>query len=159
RGGTLSPEQDQIQSRVAIVTGAAGGLGGAVARRLAAAGDTVIGVDREAVEIDGVEPLRADLGDWEGCERVGAETVARHGPVDVLVNCAAILRRTELDDVDAATFETVFNVNCRSALVLSRAALRDMERRRWGRIVNVTSIGVHTGGYSLTSTLYEATKA
>jgi acetoacetyl-CoA reductase len=96
---------------------------------------------------------------WGACERVVADAVAAHGRVDILVNSAAILRRTELDDVDETTFARIFDVNCRSAFLLMRGALRDMEQRGWGRIVNVTSVGVHTGGYSLTSAVYEATKA
>jgi NAD(P)-dependent dehydrogenase (short-subunit alcohol dehydrogenase family) len=151
--------------RVAIVTGAAGGLGGAVARELAGRGRTVVGVDLEAERIatggeDGgrIEPLAADLGRWEDCERVVAETVARHGRIDILVNAAAVLWRTELDEIDADRFARIFDINCRGAFLLMRGALRDMETRGWGRIVNVTSVGVHTGGYSLTSAVYEATK-
>lgn len=161
-------DEDGATHRVAIVTGAAGGLGSAIARTLAERGALVAGVDLDADRVAAavapsagaarVEPVAADLGDWDACERVVADTVARHGRVDVLVNCAAILHRTELDDVDAETFAHVFDVNCRSAFVLMRAALRDMEKRSWGRIVNVTSVGVHIGGYSLTSALYEATK-
>jgi NAD(P)-dependent dehydrogenase (short-subunit alcohol dehydrogenase family) len=147
------------EPRVAVVTGAAGGLGGAVARTLASSCTTVVGVDLDADAVaEGIEPLQADLGTWTECERVVADVVARHGRIDVLVNSAAILRRTELDDVDEATFQRIFDVNCRGAFVLMRGALRDMESRGWGRIVNVTSIGVHTGGYSLTSAVYEATK-
>ncbi|MDQ2698800.1 MAG: SDR family oxidoreductase, partial [Actinomycetota bacterium] len=104
-------------------------------------------------------PSAADLADWQACEKVVADAVSTHGRVDILVNSAAILRRTEPEDVDEAVFQQIFDINCRSAFVLMRGALRDMETRGWGRIVNVTSIGVHTGGYSLTSAIYEATKA
>jgi NAD(P)-dependent dehydrogenase (short-subunit alcohol dehydrogenase family) len=106
-----------------------------------------------------VDCLEADLSRWTACEQVVSETVARHGRVDVLVNCAAILRRTELDEVNPETFAAIFDANCRAVFVLMRQAMRDMERRGWGRIVNVTSVGVHVGGYSLTSALYEASKA
>jgi NAD(P)-dependent dehydrogenase (short-subunit alcohol dehydrogenase family) len=161
-----SNEGAEPEPRVAIVTGAAGGLGSAVMRRLADRGDEVVAVD---LEVDGIEPpggtagtvtaIAADLGEWDECERVVADTVARSGRVDILVNCAAILRRTELDQVDAETFGRIFNVNCRAPFVLMRASLREMEKREWGRIVNVTSVGVHVGGYSPTSAVYEATKA
>lgn len=152
-------------SYVTIVTGAAGGLGSAVTEMLAARGDTVVAVDLQNALVGmvvpseaNVEPFAASLDRWDDCERVVADTIARHGRVDVLVNCAAILERTELDAVDASTFAHVFDTNCRSVFVLCRATLRDMESRRWGRIVNVTSVGIHTGGYSLSSALYEATK-
>lgn len=161
------PGDDGVDPRVAIVTGAAGGLGSAVVRAIAADCRVVIAVDLDAGRIanavgpsvQNVVPVAADLADWAACERVVADVVAQHGRVDILVNSAAILRRTELDDVDRDVFAHIFDVNCRSTFVLMRAAVRDMETRGWGRIVNVTSIGVHTGGYSLTSVVYEATKA
>ena len=152
-------------ARVAVVTGAAGGLGSVVARTLSARGDLVVAVDvnepllRNAVDgLAHVDTVRADLGEWDECDRLVPDLVARYGRVDILVNCAAVLQRTELDAVTPEVFARVFNVNCRAVFVLTRAAVGDMERRRWGRIVNVTSIGVHTGGYSITSALYEATK-
>ena len=92
------------------------------------------------------------------CERVVAETIARLGRVDILVNAAAILARTPLEDADADSFARVFDTNCRSVFFLCREVIADMEPRGWGRIVNVTSVGVHVGGYSITSALYEATK-
>lgn len=153
-------------ARVSIVTGAAGGLGSAVTALLTSRGDTVVAVDinpeRVATDIErnaNIYPMAASLDQWAECERVVAETISSHGRVDVLVNCAAILERTELDEVDPDVFARIFNTNCRSVFVLSRAALRDMEQRSWGRIVNVTSVGVHIGGYSLTSAVYEASKA
>jgi NAD(P)-dependent dehydrogenase (short-subunit alcohol dehydrogenase family) len=154
-------------SRVAIVTGAAGGLGRAVAEVLGARGEVVVGVDIDGASLASmtvttageVHTLEADLGRWSECERVVGETIDRHGRVDALVNRAAVLRRTELEEVDATTFADIFDANCRSVFVLSREAMRNMEQRGWGRIVNVTSVGVHVGGYSLTSALYEATKA
>jgi NAD(P)-dependent dehydrogenase (short-subunit alcohol dehydrogenase family) len=124
----------------------------------------VVAVDLDAPQVAaacgaGPEPLAADLGQWADCERVVAETVDRLGRIEVLVNCAAILGRTEPADVDPDTFTSVFDVNCRAAFVLMREALADMERHGWGRIVNVASVGIHTGGYSLTSAVYEASKA
>jgi 3-oxoacyl-[acyl-carrier protein] reductase len=154
------------ESRVAIVTGAAGGLGAAVSRLLAAQGRRVVMVDVAAArlaELAGAlgEPavaLPADLSRVLECERVVAETVERLGRVDILVNSAAILARTPLEEADEASFQRIFDTNCRSVFFLCRAAIADMERRGWGRIVNLTSIGVHMGGYSMTSAIYEATK-
>jgi NAD(P)-dependent dehydrogenase (short-subunit alcohol dehydrogenase family) len=152
--------------RVAIVTGAAGGLGSAVSRLLAERGRRVAMVDlsaesleRLAQEIgDRALAIPADLSDVAECERVVAETVQGLGRVDILVNSAAILARTPLDEADEASFARIFDTNCRSVFFLSRAAIRDMEPRGFGRIVNVTSVGVHVGGYSMTSAMYEATK-
>jgi NAD(P)-dependent dehydrogenase (short-subunit alcohol dehydrogenase family) len=154
------------EGRVALVTGAAGGLGAAVAVLLARQGRRVAMVDidteslaRQAATIgDGATPIRGDLASVEECERVVAETIERLGRVDILVNCAAILARTPLEDADASAFARIFDTNCRSVFFLCRAAMRDMESRGFGRIVNVTSVGVHVGGYSITSAMYEATK-
>jgi 3-oxoacyl-[acyl-carrier protein] reductase len=152
--------------RVALVTGAAGGLGAAVARGLAARGRRVAMVDIAAQELEReaeaigalATALPADLARVDECERVVAETVERLGRLDILVNSAAILARTALEDADASAFARIFDTNCRSVFFLCRAALAEMEPRGWGRIVNVTSVGVHVGGYSISSAMYEATK-
>jgi acetoacetyl-CoA reductase len=68
----------------------------------------------------------------------------------VLVNCAAILRRVDLADLDEATFEQIVDTNLRSVFWLCRNVIPGMQARGFGRIVNVTSFGIHTGGFSLT---------
>ena len=55
-------------------------------------------------------------------------------------------------------FSKIFNVNCKAVFLLAREAMKDMEKRQWGRVVNVTSIGVYEGGANMTSALYEASK-
>jgi acetoacetyl-CoA reductase len=152
--------------RAAIVTGAAGGLGLAVSELLAAHGTQVTMVDvdedRLAAAAERAAPaahtVAADLSATAECERVVTEASTRWGQVDILVNCAAILYRVDLDELDEAAFERIFNTNLRSIFWLCRGVIGGMEERGHGRIVNVTSIGVHTGGYSLTSAVYEATK-
>ena len=146
--------------RVAIVTGAAGGLGSAVVEQLAGAGVTVVAVDLEPsrAEHPNVHPVAADLAVWAECERVVADAVAAHGRLDILVNCAAVLRRLEFDEIDEESFAQIFAINTRAVFVLCREAVRAMEQNGYGRIVNVTSVGVHVGGYSITSAVYESTK-
>jgi 3-oxoacyl-[acyl-carrier protein] reductase len=154
-----------MEGRVALVTGAAGGLGAAVAATLAPRVRVAL-VDVSSERIRRVAasigpaatPIQADLSQVAECERVVAETIATLGRVDILVNAAAILARTPLEAADAASFARVFDTNCRSVFFLCRAVMPDMASRGWGRIVNVTSVGVHVGGYSITSALYEATK-
>jgi acetoacetyl-CoA reductase len=87
-----------------------------------------------------------------------AEAATHWGQVDILVNCAAILHRVELADLDEETFAHIVNTNLRSVFWLCRNVIPGMQARGYGRIVNLTSIGIHTGGYSLTSAVYEATK-
>jgi 3-oxoacyl-[acyl-carrier protein] reductase len=154
--------------RVAIVTGAAGGLGSATARLLAERGHDLALVDvREDAlkEVAGklapgvrLETMAADLSSTADCERVVAETIAHFGRVDILVNAAAVLARRALDDVTAESFDRIFSINARAPFFLARAAIRDMEKRGWGRIVNVTSTGVYEGGVNMTSAPYEASK-
>jgi NAD(P)-dependent dehydrogenase (short-subunit alcohol dehydrogenase family) len=153
--------------RAAIVTGAAGGLGLAVAQLLAADGTRVMMVDIDAARLrDAAEGIAgdvritvADLSDTGDCARVVSEAEAAWGQVDILVNCAAILRRVDFFSFDEDVFARIVNTNLRSVFWLCRGVVPGMVERSWGRIVNVTSVGVHTGGYSLTSAVYETTKA
>jgi len=163
-------EPGPTPERVAIITGAGGGLGSAVARLLAQSGvGRLVLVDnrREAVvavadEVRGlgaeVEPLVVDLRSAEEAEAVVPRTLARFGRVDVLVNAAAILHRREFDAATPDDFERVFHINTLAPFLLARAAMPDMAARGWGRIVNVTSTGVYQGGFTMTSALYEMSK-
>jgi NAD(P)-dependent dehydrogenase (short-subunit alcohol dehydrogenase family) len=154
------------EARAAIVTGAAGGLGLAVATLLLQRGMRVSLVDVDAERLaaaaaslpGAAHVLAADLSRTAECDRVVAEATAQWGQVDVLVNCAAILHRVDLADLDEATFERIVNTNLRSVFWLCRNVIPGMEERGYGRIVNLTSVGIHTGGYSLTSAVYESTK-
>jgi NAD(P)-dependent dehydrogenase (short-subunit alcohol dehydrogenase family) len=76
----------------------------------------------------------------------------------VLVNAAAILHRRPFDQVTSRDFDEVFHINTLAPFLLARAAIPEMARRKWGRIVNVTSTGVYEGGFTMTSALYEASK-
>jgi NAD(P)-dependent dehydrogenase (short-subunit alcohol dehydrogenase family) len=156
--------------RVAIITGAGGGLGSAVAKLLAGAGDyqlSLVDNRREAVERTAAdvrdlgadaEAIVVDLGAAEEAESVVPRTIERFGRVDALVNAAAILYRRQFDEITPEDFDTVFHINTRAPLLLARAAMPDMASRGWGRIVNVTSTGVYEGGFTMTSALYEASK-
>jgi NAD(P)-dependent dehydrogenase (short-subunit alcohol dehydrogenase family) len=159
----------QGENRVAVVTGAAGGLGFAVAQLLASSNHDLMLVDIRKEDLASVvgdlqetgvmlEKLVADLSLVSECEQVVAETIKRLGRVDILVNAAAMLARRSLEDVTAESFDEIFHVNCRAVFFLSRAAIADMEKRNWGRIVNITSVGVYAGGQNMTSAPYEATK-
>jgi NAD(P)-dependent dehydrogenase (short-subunit alcohol dehydrogenase family) len=160
----MSTQNDE--PRTAIVTGSARGLGLAVASLLLGQGTRVSMVDLELARLteacEGLagtpQLIAADLSRTAECDRVVAEATAHWGHVDILVNCAAILHRVELADLDEETFAHIVNTNLRSVFWLSRNVIPGMQARGYGRIVNVTSIGIHTGGYSLTSAVYECTK-
>ena len=160
---------DTRERRVAIITGAGGGLGAEVARLLAPRGIDLALVDVRgdalealAGELDiescAAEIMLADLSVAAECEQLVPAVLARFGRVDILVNAAAVLARRELDEVTPAYMSQVFQTNTWPVFFLSRAAMRDMETRGWGRIVNVTSTGVYEGGFTMTSAIYEASK-
>ena len=147
--------------RVALVTGSAQGIGLAVVRNLLNKGFKVFGVDikEQSTPIDGYGeevfiPLRFDLSDSKEWRRLIDEV----GEVDVLVNNAALLIENELDNVSDHEFDEIVSINLRAPFVLSVAVSKGMKERKWGRIVNMSSVGARTGGISQ-SCIYAATKA
>ena len=125
-----------------MVTGAASGIGRAIARRFVSDGAEVIAVDRDgdalaalADEI-GVTPLVIDLSDIDQLP-AAIEKVA--GGVDILVNNAGIQHVERLEDFPIATFETILRIMLTAPFVLTRAVLPGMYERGYGRIVHVSS--------------------
>ena len=138
-----------LAGRRALVTGASGGIGGAIARALHAQGAEVVltGRRRDALDALAVElgerarVTVADLGDPAAADAL----VAAADPVDVLVNNAGITRDTLALRMKDADWQAVLDTNLTAVFRLSRAALKGMLRRRFGRIVSVTSIVGATG--------------
>jgi NAD(P)-dependent dehydrogenase (short-subunit alcohol dehydrogenase family) len=146
-----------LRDKVALVTGAAGGIGSRIAALYAAAGARVA-----AVDIDG-DRLEAAAADWpraglhlllakdlsraKECEDIVQSTENRFGRLDVLVNNAAVLVRAPLDSVTPELVRKTCEVNLNSQLFLSRAAAEVMKKNGGGRIVNFSSQGGYTGGY------------
>ena len=136
--------------RVAIVTGAARGIGAAIARRLAADGMAVGVVDldeqgsaRTAKEIieDGGRaiPIGADVADEKAAGTAVQQTVAELGPVTVLINSAGIIRDNLIFKMSAGDWDSVMDVHLRGAFLMSRAAQTHMTQAKWGRIINISS--------------------
>jgi 3-oxoacyl-[acyl-carrier protein] reductase len=143
-----------VTARTALVTGSAQGIGRAVAEVLLASGHEVIGVDVKDHDLPGGRVIRTDLADPAAIERLVGE--AR--PIDVLVNNAAILIERSIEAITIDEFDRMVAVNLRAPFLLSRGFGAGMRERRWGRIVNVSSIGARTGAVSQAS-VYAATKA
>jgi 3-oxoacyl-[acyl-carrier protein] reductase len=142
------------EQRVAAVTGAAGGLGLGIVRRLAQAGHRVIAIDRaphverEAAHLrdEGldVQPMLLDIADEAAIRAMVADVDARHGRLDILVNNAGIHpkidgERNSFLRMTTAQWNEVIGINLTAAFVLCREVAPLMQRRRWGRIVNMSS--------------------
>jgi 3-hydroxybutyrate dehydrogenase len=128
-----------LSGKTALVTGAASGIGAAMARRLAGDGARVLAVDisAEAVkaladEVAGVEPLVCDLSDLDAVDALPAE-------VDVLVNNAGRQHVSPIEDFDPAMFHQILTIMLEAPFRLVRRTLPHMYGQGWGRIVNVSS--------------------
>ncbi len=137
-----------LTGKSALVTGASGGIGAAIARALHGAGATV-GLSGTRVapleELAGELGARAhvlpcDLGDAQAVEALPKEAIAAMGGLDILVNNAGITRDQLFMRMSDADWLDVLNVNLTSAMRLCRAAVRPMMKARWGRIVNIGSV-------------------
>jgi len=131
-----------LQGRAALVTGAANGIGRAIAERLVLEGARVAAVDVEDVPALGpaVQAVRWDLSDTDSLESLLAEAEAAVGPIDVLVNNAGVFEPARAVDLTLASYRRVLAVNLDAPVLLASRAARGMAERGYGRIVNITSI-------------------
>jgi 3-oxoacyl-[acyl-carrier protein] reductase len=155
-----------LSGKTALVTGASGGIGAAIARTLHGQGAKVVlsGTRREALQAlagelgEGAFIAPADLGDGAAVDALFGQAEAAAGaPVDILVSNAGLTRDGLLMRMKDEDFETVIRVNLEAYFRLSRAALRGMMKRRWGRIIGITSVVGVTGNPGQTN--YAASKA
>ena len=135
-------------NRIALVTGAAGGLGEAFALRLAASGHQLVLTDRlpctallRHIEAAGgqARAFACDLSDPTDVQGFAAEVLAQCGHVDVLVNNAAFMPHAPLGEISAALWRQIMAVNIDAPFLLAQAFAPGMAARRWGRIVNLAS--------------------
>lgn len=136
---------------VAFVTGAAGGLGLPIVRRLASDGFRVVAADRDgtavATLVDGIEKaiaIELDVADDQAC-RSAIDDAASLGPLSVLVNNAAIFPAGPFVDVTTDQYDRAHAVNQRAYFFVAQAAARHMIERRNGSIINIGSITQHGG--------------
>lgn len=135
-----------------VITGASSGIGAALAKRFGGGGNAITLVARRgdllaglAAEIGGkVSIFSCDLGSLEACTAWVDEAVAKHGPIDVLINNAGIQYVEPVLDVDLARAETLLRVDFMAPLRLIDRVVREMVARKSGTIVNVTSMAAIT---------------
>jgi 3-oxoacyl-[acyl-carrier protein] reductase len=141
-----------LDGRVAIVTGAARGIGQAICVALGRAGCAVVALDvvspddTVAAVAGPAEAVVADVTDAEDVERAVQRALERFGRIDILVNNAGVAERLALMELDDATFTRCMNVNVLGTLHLIQAVYPHMRARGDGRIVNVSSISAKNGG-------------
>lgn len=144
--------------RRVLVTGGSRGIGAAVVRAFADEGcNVVFSFRREAEKAAAItaelsardrliEAVQVDLEHLEEADRLAATAQSLMGGVDILVNNAAVLRYVDFLSLDMSLWDYTQSVNLRAPVELSRLLLPDMIERKWGRIVNLTSIGGQWGG-------------
>jgi 3-hydroxybutyrate dehydrogenase len=136
-----------IANKVALVTGAAGGIGLAIARDLAARGVRVTVVDNDAAagqaaaaQLPRARFQAADLADGRQCAALVRETVAAEGRIDILVNNAGIQHVAPLTEFPEEMWRRIVDIMLTAPFLLTKAVLPGMYAAGWGRIVNIASV-------------------
>ena len=160
---------DDIAGKVSLVTGASRGIGRAIALALARAGaDLAINYrSREAeaaavaTQIRGLGrrciPVRADVSKSAEVARLIETVQAQLGAIEILVNNAGIARPQPLEEITESDWDELLAVNLTSCFLLTQAVLPGMRARRWGRIINLSSVAAQVGG--VVGPHYAASKA
>ena len=154
----------ELAGRVALVTGAAGPMGLAAARALTDAGCVVALVDLAGERLDHAAancarsvPFATDLTVLDALPALVERIQGELGAVDVLVNNAGVLSNAKSAATDKAEWRRVLSINLDAAFFLARAVIPSMTSRRWGRIINTTSLAAKTGGLTA-GTAYAVSK-
>ena len=140
-----------LEGKVAVVTGGTSGIGRALSLGLAEAGADVVATARRQQQVDdtakeiearGRQALRlaSDVGDRASLEKLLAATLERFGKVDILVNCAGMIKRTPTLDLSEAEWNNILNTNLTGTLRACQVFGRDMLERGYGRIINIASL-------------------
>ena len=140
-----------LTGRVALITGATGGIGAAIAKKIKQAGATVVVSGRNVAKMDAefddsYIKIPCDLATEGGAVELIMETIEKAGKIDILINNAGITKDTLLMRMSDEQFEDVINTNLRSCFKMCRAAIMPMLKNRYGRIINMASIIGVIGG-------------
>jgi acetoacetyl-CoA reductase len=157
-----------MTQRTALVTGGTGGIGTAIVRYLASQGHRVATnyrdqakaeAWRKTMTADGIDVLLvpADVRDPDACTAMVATIAAQLGPVEILINNAGITRDTTFHKMDYLQWTEVVNTNLNACFNVSRPAIESMRARKWGRIVQISSVNGQKGQYGQAN--YAAAKA
>ena len=160
---------ENLQGKLALVTGSSRGIGRAIAVALARAGADVAlnyrtrtadAKDTEA-EIGGMgrrcTAIQADVSLASGVDRLVDTVRTELGHIDILVNNAGIARVQSIEEITEQDWDELLTVNLKSCFLVTQAVLPGMRARRWGRIINLSSVAAHVGG--VVGAHYAASKA
>jgi 3-oxoacyl-[acyl-carrier protein] reductase len=160
---------DNLQGRVALVTGSGRGIGRAIAVALARAGaDVAINYLTRAADAKDAESeiaghgrrsvvVQADVSKAAGVDRLVDRVRTELGHIEILVNNAGIARVQSIEEITERDWDELLAVNLKSCFLATQAVLPGMRARRWGRIVNISSVAAHVGG--VVGAHYAASKA
>jgi len=156
-----------LEGKIALVTGGSSGIGRAIANALLEEDAEVHIGDLNPAAANGVQEfdnpnarlLRLDVGDASGVQQAVDKIVAERGRVDILVNCAGILKTRPLVDSTIADWDDVARVNLSGVYYCSKAVMPVMIASKYGKIINVASVSSVKGGGQFGNVLYGTTKA
>src|SRR6201996_8523402 len=160
---------NELTGRTALGTGGSRGIGAAIALSLPNAGaDVVVNCLTHATEAQSVASKIEQLGRRCICiqanvsvagevERLAAEAQTSLGEIDILVNNAGIARQQPLEEITERDWDELIDVNLKSCFLVTQAFLPAMQARKWGRIINISSVAAQLGG--VVGPHYAASKA
>jgi acetoacetyl-CoA reductase len=157
-----------MQSRIALVTGGTGGIGTAICKRLASMGHKVATNSRNLergqewqaklkAESVAVSIFPGDVSEVESARTLVESITNELGPIDILVNNAGITRDSTFHRMSALQWQEVINTNLNACFNVTRPVIESMRERRWGRIIQISSINGQKGQYGQAN--YAASKA
>ena len=157
----------KLDGKIALVTGAGGGIGAAIASTLVNHGCSVYVADSNAAAANKVAtelgergyPLTLDVGNAADAAAAVEQIVRERGRIDIAVNNAGILKTGSILDASIADWDQVCRVNLSGVYYCCKAVLASMVKQRYGKIVNIASVSAMKGGGSFGNVLYGTTKA
>jgi len=149
-----------LKDKVVLITGATGGIGGAIAQQMKEAGAVVVITGRNLEKLsafdDSFIKIASDLSAEGAAEKLVNDTIEKAGRIDVLINNAGITKDTLMMRMTDEQFDDVINTNLRATFKMCRAVIMPMMKQRSGRIINMASIVGVVGGIGQTN--YAASK-